>query len=279
LSGPLQLVTSSILFGLMAFLTKLVAVHVPGPQVAFFRFLIGLFAITPVVALRWVPARFGRLDLLALRGLFGGIAVLCYFTAIQHLDVSIATLLNFCSPVFTALFAMIFLREQVGWGLAAALAITLCGVTLITRAHAPPGSWGFTRWHLVGATSAAASGAALTAVRGLRLERIGAAAIFTAFCAVGALCTAPPAFLHFAPPTPMQWLLVGAVAALAMAGQLLMNHALGTVSAAISGTIYQLTPVTTLVLGALFLREPVNALAVVGAMLTLGGVWWATRLA
>src|SRR5262249_47800643 len=71
-------------------------------------------------------------------------------------------------------------------------------------------------------------------------------------------------------------LVVGVTAIL---GQLAMNQALDTTSAATAGTIAQLTPVTTLVLGALFLGEPVNALALLGAGVTLAGVVWATLLA
>ena len=48
------------------------------------------------------------------RGVFGGAAVACYFVAIAHLTVGMATLLNYTSPVFTALFAWLFLDEHIG---------------------------------------------------------------------------------------------------------------------------------------------------------------------
>jgi drug/metabolite transporter (DMT)-like permease len=152
------------------------------------------------------------------------------------------------------------------------------GVGLVTRAHAPAGSWGWGRWHLVGLSGAAVSGAALTAVRGLRVGRIDAWAIFTVFCAAGMVCTAPQTFAQYLAPTPREWVLIAAVGVFALTAQLLMNHALGFISTATSGAISQLTPVTTLVLGVAFLGEPANGLAVAGTALTLLGVFWATLL-
>src|SRR5438552_386409 len=154
----------------MAFEAKRASVHLTGAEVAFWRFTIGLAAVMAAFGTRLVRPRFHHFGLLVLRGLFGGTAVLCYFTSIAHIDVSIATLLNFTSPVFVALFAALFLRERFGLGLVAALAMTLAGVVLLARSHAPPGSWGFGRWELVGVLGAVASGAASTTIRGLRVR-------------------------------------------------------------------------------------------------------------
>jgi drug/metabolite transporter (DMT)-like permease len=279
LSGTLLLLLSSILFGIMAFEAKRASAHLTGAEVAFWRFAIGLAVLALSFGLRVVRPRFHHFGMLALRGVFGAVAVLCYFTSIAHIDVSIATLLNFTSPAFVALFATVFLGERLSLRLLAALSLTVGGVALLARSHAPPGSWGFGRWEGVGLLGAAASGAAITTIRGLRVRDVGAWEIFTSFCVFGLLCTAPQAFSAYASPSATQWISLGAVGLLAVVAQLMMNHALGSVGAAVSGPIYQVTPVTTLVLGALFLGEPVNALAVVGTVLTLGGVWWATRLA
>jgi drug/metabolite transporter (DMT)-like permease len=130
----------------------------------------------------------------------------------------------------------------------------------------------------VGLLGACASGAAITTIRALRREGVGAWEIFTFFCAVGLLCTAPQTALRMVRPTPPEWGMLVAVGLLGLAAQLVMNHALGSVTAAAAGIINQLTPVTTLVLGAWFLGEPLNALAGLGALVTLTGVGWATWL-
>jgi drug/metabolite transporter (DMT)-like permease len=277
-AAPLELVVSSILFGLMAFEAKRASARIPGPEVAFFRFAVGLGVVAAMgMSGRWRP-RFRRYDLLLVRGLLGGIAVLIYFSTIAHLDVSIGTLLNYTSPVFIAILSPLTLRERIGGKLLLALGATLAGVFLLTRAHAPPGSVGLSRWELLGLLGALCSAGAVTGVRGLRLAAVGSWEILAAFCLFGALCTAPQTFHTYARPTAFEWRLLAEIGLLGIAGQILLNRALGDVRATVAGTILQLTPVLTLILGACLLGEPVSAQALIGAGLTLTGVVGATRL-
>jgi drug/metabolite transporter (DMT)-like permease len=61
--------------------------------------------------------------------------------------------------------------------------------------------------------------------------------------------------------------------------QLLMTHALRDLPAAVAGVLFQLAPVTTLVLGRILYAEKPTGLAIVGAAITLTGVSWGARLA
>ena len=103
------LAVCSLLFALMAVIAKAAAARLPGPQIAFVRFLLGLVACA-VISLRR-PLRARNKRGLFLRGLFGGAAVFCYFLTIEHLPVGIATLMNYTAPVFTAFWAALFLRR------------------------------------------------------------------------------------------------------------------------------------------------------------------------
>src|SRR5512142_856715 len=100
---------SATLFGFMAFAAKLASSRLSGPQVAMIRFAFHLIPVLLVTRYRRAATDFRRWDLLLLRGFFGGIAVLLYFIAIAHINVGIATLLNYCSPIFSGIFSMIFL--------------------------------------------------------------------------------------------------------------------------------------------------------------------------
>src|SRR5262249_4218496 len=99
-SATAIMVTAALLFGVMAILAKAAAARLPGPEVAFVRFVIGLLAC--VVAATRLRLRANNWRGLFWRGAFGGAAVLCYFLAIAHLPVGMATLLNYTAPVFTA---------------------------------------------------------------------------------------------------------------------------------------------------------------------------------
>src|SRR5437763_2106830 len=95
----------------MALATKFAAARLPGPQIAFVRFMIGLAACA--LAATRVRMRASNKVGLFLRGAYGGAAVFFYFLGIEHLPVGIATLLNYSAPVFTAMYATAFLGEGI----------------------------------------------------------------------------------------------------------------------------------------------------------------------
>ena len=267
---------AALLFSVMALLAKASATRIPGPEVAFVRFVCGLVAVALAAT---------RLDLrphnwrgLMQRGAFGGAAVLCYFLAIEHLDVGLATLLNYTAPVFTALFAWLFLGEAVGPGTFVALVVTTGGVALVIVGRAPPGTTVLGLWPLVGILSSVLSGAAVATIREIR-KTDGAWEIFCAFCLVGALFTSVPALRHWVPPTAREWPLLVAMGVTAVAAQLLMTQALRDLPAATAGVLFQLTPVATLLLGRLLYGERSRPTAVVGAVVTIVGVGWGAWLA
>ena len=253
----------------MALATKIVAARLPGPQIAFVRFVIGLLACA--VARTRVPMHARNKLGLVLRGAFGGAAVLCFFLGIAHLPVGIATLLNYTAPVFTAVYAALFLGETITRATLGALALTTVGVGMVMVGTAPPGSFVLGRWQLVGVLSAMLSGAAVATIREVR-KTDGSWEIFAAFCVAGAAICVVPALRGWVAPTPREWLILVAVGLTSVVGQLLMTHALRYVRAAVGGIIAQLTPVTSLAFGWAMFGDRIGRLAVAGAALTLVGV-------
>jgi drug/metabolite transporter (DMT)-like permease len=274
--APLLLVLSAVLFALMAFVAKMACARLPGPEVAFLRFVLGLAACAIAATHRGLRLHNG-VGLL-LRGAFGGAAVLCYFLAIAHLPVGVATLLNYTAPVFTALFAASFLGEPLGIATLGALSLTTTGVALVIRGTAPAGSLGIGLWQLVGVASAILSGAAVTTIREVR-KTDGSWEIFGAFCLGGAVITGVPTVASWITPLPMEWMILVVVGTLSVAAQLLMTYALRYVRAAVAGIMAQLTPVAAMALGWLFLGERMGGFALLGAALTVAGVSWGAYLA
>jgi drug/metabolite transporter (DMT)-like permease len=79
-------------------------------------------------------------------------------------------------------------------------------------------------------------------------------------------------------PTGVEWLMLVGVGVTSVVAQLLMTHALRDLPAAAAGVLFQLTPVTALVLGRIFYSERPNGLAIAGATVTLAGVVWGAYL-
>ena len=74
------LVAAALVFAAMALATKLAAARLPGPEIAFIRFLIGLAACA-IAATRFRLRAHNKLGLF-MRGAYGGAAVLFYFIGI-----------------------------------------------------------------------------------------------------------------------------------------------------------------------------------------------------
>lgn len=263
----------------MALCAKFASRHLPGPQLATLRFLIGLFVIGAAL-LRGRRLHVVRYPPLLLRGVFGSIAVLAYFGAIAHLPVGIATLLNSSSPLFVGFFAYLFLREPIAKKTYLALLITALGVGLVILGDQKSGTQLLNRshllWCLVGLGSAIFSAAAVTTIRAMR-QREGAWEIFCAFCLIGGIVTGIPTLFLWVPLTwvDLGWVLgMGVCAALAQVG---MTHALRDVPAVTAVLIMQITPLSTLLLDALLFAQVPTSIGVVGVLVTLLGITWGTR--
>jgi drug/metabolite transporter (DMT)-like permease len=268
---PFFVMTASALsFALMAFAAKLACRRLPGDEVAFVRFL---FMLLPLVLVpgAWRGAwTFQRLDLLLYRGIFGGVAVLLYFLAIAHVPVGLATLLNYSSPIWSVLFASIFLGERADRRLLLPGALALAG--LVLAAGVRPGAglrlgW----WEAGGFLSAILSGAAVASIRAARRTE-GSWAIYASFTLFGLLVSAPFALHGFVAPNRVEWILLAAVGAASVMAQLLMTWAYRWLSNLQAGILAQLTVVVSLMVGWAVLGDRLTALQWAGCGLALGGV-------
>ncbi len=265
------LAASSLLFAVMALFAKAAAARLPGAEVAFVRFVFGI-ATCAAISLRRPLRAHNRVGLV-LRGLFGGGAVLCYFVAIEHLPVGIATLLAYTAPVFTAIWAALFLDEPLDAVSVGALALAIAGVTLVSAGTSRSGGAATAAWLLVGGLSAVLSGAAVATIRDVR-KTDGAWETFAAFCVGGALITGVPAVRGWVAPSTREWWLLAAVGASAVGAQMGFTWSMRYVRAAPAGIVQQLTPVGALVLGRVVYGDRISPLAAVGAALALSGVSW-----
>lgn len=104
-------------------------------EVAFFRSLFGLIALSPflfgggVVAV--LATRQPRMHIL--RALFGSATMLCTFYAITHMELAAATALIYARPLFLIVLAVFFLGEAVRWRRWLATACGFGGVMMILR--------------------------------------------------------------------------------------------------------------------------------------------------
>ncbi len=258
-------------FGVMAFSAKIASARLSGSEVAFLRF--GLM-LTPLF---WPPILkkalvVQRLDLLFYRGLFGGLAVLCYFLAIAHVSVGLATLLNFSAPIFSVLFAARFLGEKIDRRFLVPMIAAAVGMILVVRgqtaAHVP---LRFGTWEAVGLVSAIFSGAAVASLRAARRSE-SSWSIYTSFSLCGFLVTMPFALASWRTPNQRDLLALVAVGLASVGAQLGMTHAYRWVTNLQMGVCTQLAVVVAMALGIAFLDEPATPLGLAGSAVTIGSI-------
>lgn len=268
--GVPMMVLSSVLFAGMALCVRMLAKQVPAPQVALLRFLVGLLAMAAWYGARRRRPDVPRLKLWVARGILGGGAVFFYFLAIERLEVGPATVLNYSSPLYAAVFAAFFLKERLTRAVVLGILLASFGSALVAMS-ASGGHLALGTGALCGMLSALLGGAAMTTVRGLRRDT-SPGSIYVSFCLFGGIWALPFCAGRWVPLDGRALTLVLAVGGLSIAAQLVFTYGFRYVTAAKGSATTQLTSAFTWLLGVTVLGESLLPLAVLGAVLCVGGV-------
>ncbi len=263
----------------------------PALVLAFWRDLLVCLTLVPAFLLfrpaLLQPGR-GHIRYLATFGL-----VLAAFNALWTLSVALngaaaATVLVYSSAGFTALLGRWLLRERLGWGKLAAVALSLAGCAMVSGALAA-GAW---RTNLTGITTGVLSGlgyAAYTlmgrsaAQRGLNpwTTVLYAFAFATAFLLLVNLGVAGPLPGAASHPTDLLWLRNSAVgwgillllaAGPTVAGFGLYNVSLSYLPSSVANLVVSLEPAFTVVAAYLLFGERLVAVQFAGGGLILAAV-------
>ncbi len=245
-AGIRYMLFASLMFALMGVFAKLLSGTMPSLEVVFFRNLFGVLLIAATLIKRPMRHTGGRPWLLFFRGMMGFLALLAFFYNIAHIPLGDAMTYSKTSPVFTALFAWLFLKERlgaVGW---AALILGFAGIVLIAK---PTGMMlDKTAW--LGILSGAGAALAYTAVRELR-SYYDTRAIVLSFTGIGTigpllLMAVSPyvdlpeldmLFGEFVMPRGETWLYLCAMGTFATLAQFYMTKAYGVTQAGIVGAV------------------------------------------
>jgi drug/metabolite transporter (DMT)-like permease len=128
------MILSAFSFSIMALFVKLVGDKgVPVLEIVAARSLVSL-VISYMGIRREGMALFGtRKALLAARGLTGFAALICVFYAITHLPLAEAMVLQYLHPMFTAILALLFLKEHLKVGTMLCIFLSFLGVLIIVQ--------------------------------------------------------------------------------------------------------------------------------------------------
>ncbi len=247
----------------MSALIKLTAPLTGNEMVVFLRSSFGLLFLLPGLWRRGAGVlatrRFG--GHLA-RSWFGLFAMYCFFYAIGHMPLAEAVLLNYSSPVFTALIAWAWLGERASIKTFVAVGLGLLGVGLILKPGGVP--WSGAAW--VGAISAVLAALAMANIRRMADTEPIFRIVFY-FSLISVATSAVPLLWAWRTPSLRVLGMMAAAGMMASAGQLLLTYSYSTAPAARVGTLNYSTVVFAALIGWLLWGERPDWLSAAGAVL------------
>jgi len=269
--GLIWVLLAPLLYAGMSISAKLAGIYLSVWQIGVGRFIFGLLLVPIIVrALElnlWGRQRF----LLTLRGLCGSVAFLLLVASFQLIPLSLAMVLFYLYPAFTALLSPWITGEppaKLSWLLIGGAFI---GTSLILWPH--EASVALNYGHLFAVIASVLCALTLLLVRRLGRDN-NIYTLFFYLCITGTLAGLGPLILQETPLLPQSsaaWISVGAVAIFSIAAQLSINQALIRIPAATVSIMMTAEVPLIAAFGVLYLGEPLSWRLVIGASLIFGG--------
>ena len=256
---------ASLLFAGMGVFAKLLSHSMPSLEVVFFRNVFGVLLVGGSLLHRPMGGVGGRPWLLLFRGLMGFLALLCFFYDIAHIPLAEAMTYSKTSPIWTALFAYLFLHEALSGRAWMAVFVGFLGIVLITDPFTTP----FDKYDILGILSGVGAALAYTSVRELK-RYYDTRAIVLSFMGMGTLgplvlmAISPYVeakwldfiFAEFVVPKKELWWMIIAMVVLATLAQIFMTKAYGAAKAGIVATVSYSNILFSILFGVIFLADP-----------------------
>jgi drug/metabolite transporter (DMT)-like permease len=112
LDGILYMLLSVVLFTTANALVKSIG-YLPTTQIVFMRSLISLVLCAAYVIYRGFPFFGVNRKWLLIRGVFGVVGLTLFFFTVQNLPLATATVIQYLSPIFTVILALVYLEQRV----------------------------------------------------------------------------------------------------------------------------------------------------------------------
>ncbi len=130
--GVRYIVMSALGFSLMTALVKLVSVYdMPLMEIVAARSLVSFLISYVDVKRKGISIWGTHKKLLLARGTMGSIALICVYYSVSTLPLAEATILQYLHPVFTALLALLFLKERIQGSTIVCIFLCLLGLVLM----------------------------------------------------------------------------------------------------------------------------------------------------
>lgn len=268
LVGIFWMLVTGLCFVAVTALVKYMGPRVPPAEAAFLRYLLGLVFLIPMIR-PMLAAHVTRrqLRLFGLRGLFHTGGVTLWFFAMTQITIAEVTALNYMSPVYVTIGAVLFLGERVALRRILAVVAALCGALLILR----PGFRELEAGHLAMLLTAVAFAGSYLIAK-MMADEVNPAVVVGFLSVTVTIGLAPLAWAVWVPPSTADLGLLFVVAIFATAGHYTMTLAFAAAPVTVTQPVTFLQLVWASLLGLLVFSEPLDGWVVAGGGIILAAV-------
>ncbi len=262
--GIIDMLLAAFFFSLMAVFVKACGSRIPSQEIVLFRSII-VFVITAYwIHRKRLPFLGNNRVYLFLRGFFGFVGLSAFYYTLTHIPIADSVMLQYTSPLFTALLARFMLREHPSPRLWAYFLIAFIGILFIIRP-------GFNLQFVpasVGLLGAMGAGMAYNLVRKLR-ETDHPLNIILYLPAVSILFSLPLVIPHFVMPRGWEWFMLLGVGLSTQAAQIFLTRGLHRETAARATNVTYINVVFSVLWGILLWGEVPDRRSIFGAGLII----------
>ncbi|MDL2253946.1 DMT family transporter [Ruminococcaceae bacterium OttesenSCG-928-I18] len=274
--GIIYTLLSAAIFGFTPILTRLTYDGgANGITMVFLRAFLSLPVLLALLLGMKIPLGLQKKQILQVLpvGIIGlAFTTICLYTAYSYIGVGLSTTLHYVYPIFVIVSYVLFFKQKAGWMKWLALGAGMAGVVLMLQ----PGQKG----NLIGIGLAVLSGATyayyMIAIDRTGLKDMHYFKLTFYLCILSSLTSflfgAATDNLAF-PKTPTAWFYALLVSLLvSVAGLALLQRGIALAGPSDVSILFTVEPITSVLLGALILREPLSARTLVGVALILASV-------
>ncbi len=257
--------SAGLSFVVMTALVKSLGTSMDPIQAAFLRFVFGLVFLLPALRLiATTPLTRRHLTLFGIRGVVHAIAVMLWFFSMTRIPLAEVTAMNYMTPVYVTLGAVLFLGEKLAFRRIAAIGVALIGVAIILR----PGFRDISVGHVTMLGTSLTLGASYLLAK--MLVRDLPPSVVVAHMSIWVTTALIPfAIAVWSPPSLHDLGVLFLVACFATLGHYLMTLALQAAPVAVTQPVTFLQLIWATLVGALVFHESVDLWVVAGGTLIL----------
>lgn len=262
--GPILFLLSSFLFAVMGVFVKMASPFVSANEIALVRFVIGIILSITLAGAGRISLASSHKKLLVARGVFGGLAVVFFFAAIEKGTLTNATVLNNTYPLFATLWAAVYLKEKINSSIVLPLTASLIGIVLLTHPDFREIRYG----DILGLISGLLAGFSIVIIRKLR-QTESAWSVFFYLSIFGAAFSGAAAIPNFKIPEPEIAGYIVMAGIFGTVGQVIMTSAYKYTTASLGSVLSMSTAMFAAFFGMVFMGEMLTIMESAGALVIL----------